>query len=180
MHARDAADAARRRLGGPGACSDHMVYANTYELWQGTRASGQERPWCDEHFVSFTTMNTIARTRDQLRDTLGRCGIYEGRAAPPTGPRRLVLLRAVVTAALWPSVALVAGSEPTRSKDGSKGSQLVLHARDNFGLHVHPASTVAAAAGGAVILMAPCSFYTATIIIEIHQGARENDPAGLG
>jgi hypothetical protein len=41
----------------------------------------------------------------------------QGRAAPPTGPRRLVLLRAVVTAALWPSVALVAGSEPTRSKD---------------------------------------------------------------
>ena len=124
-----------------------MVYANTYEQWMAARAAGQERPWCEEHFVSFTAMSTIARTRDQLRDTLGRCGITEGRAGPPTGSRRLVLLRAVVTVALWPSAALVAGFHPKRSKDAEgniiMGSELELHIRDNFGLHPHPTSTTA-------------------------------------
>jgi hypothetical protein len=116
MDKRDAADAARRRLGGHGACSDHLVYANTFDLWQDSRRLGYERPWCDENFVSFTTMNTIARTRDQLRDTLGRCGIKEDYSQ--TGPARNFLLRAVVTAALWPSAALVVCSQPTHSKDG--------------------------------------------------------------
>ena len=85
-----------------------------------------------QHFVSFTTMNMIARTRDQLRDTLARCGISESLAAARpsmSGQRRVVLLRAVVTAALWPSVALVAGTQPTRSKDGAMGSQLLVRAQ---------------------------------------------------
>eukprot|EP01047_Picozoa_sp_COSAG01_P033435 COSAG01_NODE_2461_length_7653_cov_18.380593_4_plen_230_part_00 len=145
---RDAADAARRRLGGHGACSDHLVYANTFEQWQGSRLQGCERQWCDQNFVSFQTMNKIARTRDQLRDTLARCGITEhGRHSPPPAGAtavRTVLLRAVVTAALWPSAALVVGSQPTRSKDGRHGFQLQMHAADNCGLHAHPSSTVAA------------------------------------
>eukprot|EP01043_Picozoa_sp_COSAG02_P020485 COSAG02_NODE_1013_length_15207_cov_4.700556_3_plen_1238_part_00 len=139
---REAADAARRRLAGIGSCSDHIMYANTFEQWQLSQRQGYERQWCAEHFVSFSTMNTIAKTRDQLRDTLARCGIAQDQSRSQ-GDARTVLLRAVVTAALWPSAALVVGSQPTRSKDGRQGSQLQMHARDNCGLGAHPSSTVA-------------------------------------
>ena len=38
---------------------------------------------------------------------------------------------------------LVAGTEPTRSREGATGYRLKLHSRDNWGIHAHPASTVA-------------------------------------
>ena len=58
MHARDQADAARRRLGGHGACSDHLVYANAYEGWMGARSAG--------HVIIATAAPAAAAARRRL------------------------------------------------------------------------------------------------------------------
>ena len=142
-NARDAADTARRIIGGADACSDQMVLANTYEQWLEARRAGCEQRWAAENFVNCSTMAVIAKTRTQLRITLEGVGIIEPHDDPPVGIRRLVLMRAVVTASLWPNCATVAGSEMTRFKDGSTGSRLVMHSEDNMGLHAHFGSTVA-------------------------------------
>jgi len=149
---REAADAARLRLGGAGACSDHMVLANTFERWSEARDAGQgeERRWCEEHFVSFMAMNQIARTREQLRDVLRRCGLADGHSnfssadrSAGGGARRVALLRAVLAGSLWPNIVLAAGTLKTFSRDGRAGQRLQLHSEDNMGLQVHPASTTA-------------------------------------
>lgn len=137
---RDQVDAIKIQLGGRDSYSDAMVLANTFSQWVN---SGRSRQWCDDHFVSMNTMSTIAKARDQLLDTLQKCGIG-GRAAnfsvDQGESRRLVMLRAAITGAMWPNVALVAGTEPTMSKDGRRGQRLLLHSRDNCGLHAHPVS----------------------------------------
>lgn len=151
LHARDEADRAKKRLGGEkadgGGCSDHIVQINTFDQWSEVRHTDRERPWCEDHFVSWTSMNTISKTRDELRSTLVKCGLAV------RGPRenlshinkehKMALVRAVLAGSMWPGVGLVAGSEKSFSKQGNHGHRLLLHAKNNMRLGIHPSSTVA-------------------------------------
>ena len=79
MHARDEADAAIRALGGDDAYSDHAVLVAAFSGWCEARSEGRERErvWCDVNFVSGRTMQSIDKTREQLRgtwETLGKRG----------------------------------------------------------------------------------------------------------
>mmetsp|Transcript_13881 Transcript_13881/g.18459 ORF Transcript_13881/g.18459 Transcript_13881/m.18459 type:complete len:805 (-) Transcript_13881:709-3123(-) len=165
LHSRAEADAAKLSLAGPAALSDHMVLVRAYEQWVMSRNNGIERQWCQQNFVSYSAMNTIHRTREQLRDTLRQCRIID-RPDPPSSmhnnisrqssadsfshnnnnnmreSRRVALLRAVIAGSLWPNVCLVAESERCVSKDGVNSQRTVLHSWDNMGLHPHPASTI--------------------------------------
>eukprot|EP00037_Helgoeca_nana_P036794 m.13099 g.13099 ORF g.13099 m.13099 type:complete len:371 (+) comp8016_c0_seq1:139-1251(+) len=80
------------------------------------------------------------------------------------GPsRRLVLLRAAISSAYWPSVGVVAGSEPTTSKDGSRGRRLLVHSKDNMGLRAHPGSIVSGLQMGEVGQLRIAMFQTKMI-----------------
>ena len=80
MHARDEADAAIRALGGEDAYSDHAVLVAAFSGWCEARREGREREraWCDVNFVSGRTMQSIDKTREQLRGTLGETGGGDG------------------------------------------------------------------------------------------------------
>jgi hypothetical protein len=57
--------------------------------------------------------------------------------------RRDALIRGVLAGSLWPNVALIAGAVKTMTREGVHGHKLLLHLKDNMGLHCHPGSTVA-------------------------------------
>ena len=102
MHARDEADAAIRALGGEDAYSDHAVLVAAFSGWCEARREGREREraWCDVNFVSGRTMQSIDKTREQLRGTLGETGGNGGEQGGGRGngwnrgnvERRLVIL----------------------------------------------------------------------------------------
>ena len=79
MHARDEADAAIRALGGDDAYSDHAVLVAAFSGWCEARSEGRERErvWCDVNFVSGRTMQSIDKTREQLRGTWETGGFGE-------------------------------------------------------------------------------------------------------
>ena len=126
-----------------GSCSDAIMLANTFDCWVDARRAGRESAWCDANFVSWRTMKVISETREHLRSALESRGLGSSQNfSCELGPaRRLVLLRAAICAAHWPSVGVVAGSELNRSKDGTTSRRLVMHGRDNMGLRAHPGST---------------------------------------
>lgn len=144
LHAREAADAARLKLG-EGTRSDHLTLVNAYEGWEAAKTAGKESTWCQDNFVSWRTMQTIARARQQLHSVLIRCnlggdGNFMWRCRKDVATS---LLRAVIVNSFWPQLALFAGVEKTMSREGKWGTRLVLHGRDNWGLKCHPSSIVA-------------------------------------
>ena len=100
--------------------------------------------------MSFRSMTLVAKARSQLLSTLTRCGLggngdfsWQSRSGS-RGELRLALLRAVIASALWPNMAIVAGSEKMQNREGKKSVRLTLHGHDNWGLHCHPSSSVSA------------------------------------
>jgi len=58
-----------------GTRSDHLTLVNAYEGWEAAKMAGKESSWCQENFISWRTMQTIARARQQLRSVLVRCNL---------------------------------------------------------------------------------------------------------
>lgn len=50
--------------------SDHFVLINCYDQWCATKVDGTCNTFCEETFVSMTSMVNLEKTRNQIREIL--------------------------------------------------------------------------------------------------------------
>ncbi|KOC69519.1 putative ATP-dependent RNA helicase YTHDC2 [Habropoda laboriosa] len=106
-----AATAARKRFA-TNTYSDHMVVLRAFQGWQNARASGKERAFCEQNFISAAVMEMVVGMRTQLLGQLRASGFV--RARGPGDIRDLnsnsenwAVVKAALTAGLYPNLIRV-------------------------------------------------------------------------
>ena len=106
-----AAIAARKRFA-TNTYSDHMAILRAFQGWQNARASGKERIFCEQNFISAPVMEMVVGMRTQLLGQLRASGFI--RARGPGDIRDLnsnsenwAVVKAALTAGLYPNVIRV-------------------------------------------------------------------------
>ncbi|XP_076620145.1 3'-5' RNA helicase YTHDC2 [Colletes latitarsis] len=106
-----AATAARKRFA-TNAYSDHMAVLRAFQGWQNARASGKERIFCEQNFISAAVMEMVVGMRTQLLGQLRASGFV--RARGPGDIRDLnsnsenwAVVKAALTAGLYPNLIRV-------------------------------------------------------------------------
>lgn len=103
-----AATAARKRFA-TNTYSDHMAVLRAFQGWQNARASGKERTFCEQNFISAAVMEMVVGMRTQLLGQLRASGFV--RARGPGDIRDLnsnsenwAVVKAALTAGLYPNL----------------------------------------------------------------------------
>ncbi|XP_012146608.1 3'-5' RNA helicase YTHDC2 [Megachile rotundata] len=106
-----AATAARKRFA-TNTYSDHMAVLRAFQGWQNARASGKERAFCEQNFISAAVMEMVVGMRTQLLGQLRASGFV--RARGPGDIRDLnsnsenwAVVKAALTAGLYPNLIRV-------------------------------------------------------------------------
>ncbi|KZC13983.1 putative ATP-dependent RNA helicase YTHDC2 [Dufourea novaeangliae] len=106
-----AATAARKRFA-TNTYSDHMAVLRAFQGWQNARASGKERTFCEQNFISAAVMEMVVGMRTQLLGQLRASGFV--RARGPGDIRDLnsnsenwAVVKAAITAGLYPNLMRV-------------------------------------------------------------------------
>jgi ATP-dependent RNA helicase DHX57 len=128
LEKRAEADRAKRSFSRPRDKSDHLLSVRAFEQWEAARQGGarEERRFCEQSFLSSTSLRTIADLRTQFREVLADSGFA---AARPRGGKarrwdaagddanananNTRVLRAVICAGLYPNVVRVQRPETT-------------------------------------------------------------------
>lgn len=58
--------AEKRKILIDGVMSDHVLYLEVFRKWQESSAAGKVSKFCQEYYISHSTMNSILETRSQL------------------------------------------------------------------------------------------------------------------
>lgn len=131
-----------------------------YERWATMRFAvprGEIRSWCDENFLSSSTLQDIASTRAQYLSSLKEIGfIMPGYNATYVDPMDMprALLRALVLAALYPQTLRIS-YPPQRYQSTVSGAlavdpesrEIKYFDNDNNRVFIHPSSTLFSAQG---------------------------------
>ena len=108
---KQAADEARRRFAGE-SMSDHIALLNAYNEWRRMPAH-QARDWCWRNYLSSNTLEMMKDMRRQFLQLLEAIGFVDKQSgqglSEPHGRHsdRLVLVRAVMTAGMYPNLVSV-------------------------------------------------------------------------
>ncbi|KAK8738267.1 hypothetical protein OTU49_004134, partial [Cherax quadricarinatus] len=103
-------DEVKRRLN-RGAKSDHLLVVTVYDNWERACQYGNERQYCRDNFLSSAVLHQLKNFRKQFMSLL-----YEHKFVNTCNPRagevnrnseNLALVRAIITAGLYPNVARV-------------------------------------------------------------------------
>ena len=109
---REAADKARRSFAKEDG-SDLLGVANAYAAWTKAKARGAAAEFTRRNFLSTPALDTLAAMRDDLRKQLGDVGLWSRSRGCDANAGHKQLLKAVVLAGMYPSVAQLA--PPPRS-----------------------------------------------------------------
>ena len=158
--ARDAADAAKRKLNAHG--SDHLTAAAAYEGWiraklEGGRAG--ERRYCDECFLSQQALEAVRASRIEYASILADLGFVEGEYArairrdgrgggvADSNAANVRVVKAALTAGFYPHVVRVRHPETkyTQTQGGAverrhDSKDLRYYSRDLGRVFLHPGS----------------------------------------
>ena len=115
---RDQANRAKRSFSKPRDKSDHILAVRAYDAWVQAKCKGgrHERAFCQDNFLSSTTLRTISDLRQQFCDVLVDAGFARNardkrRAQGPdvsnVNSDNWRLVRAVICAGLYPNVVCV-------------------------------------------------------------------------
>ena len=115
---RDQANRAKRSFSKPRDKSDHILAVRAYDAWVQAKSKGgrHERAFCQDNFLSSTTLRTISDLRQQFCDVLVDAGFARNardkrRAQGPdvsnVNSDNWRLVRAVICAGLSPNVVCV-------------------------------------------------------------------------
>eukprot|EP00960_Hanusia_phi_P030879 748909-Hanusia_phi.AAC.5 len=143
--------------------SDHLLFIRVFDEWTKARRRGfkEERLFCQTNFLSSSSLNTISDLREQFRELLADAGFIRSRANSKV--RNMVayeqdvscnsnadnvrLLRAVITAGLYPHVVRVQLPE-TKFVEQAAGAiaraatakELKLYTEKDGRVFLHPSS----------------------------------------
>ncbi|KAF8492710.1 P-loop containing nucleoside triphosphate hydrolase protein [Gautieria morchelliformis] len=105
-------EATRARMKFMTANSDLLTDAHAYDECMKALAHGRSqalRDFCDENFISYTSVRDIASLREDLSSALLSAGLISGRGAGSStaSPPHPALLKSIVAAGLYPRIARV-------------------------------------------------------------------------
>ncbi|CAG9772669.1 unnamed protein product [Ceutorhynchus assimilis] len=99
--------AAKRRELINGVPSDHSVYLLVFQQWQENCATNTSKQFCQEYFISETTMYGIVETRRQLIGQLRALGFIKAHSINEfnVNSHSWGLVKAIMSAAYFPNIA---------------------------------------------------------------------------
>lgn len=137
---REAADKARRSFAKVDG-SDLLGVANAFAGWVRAKERGAAAEFTRRNFLSTPALDTLAAMRDDLKKQLGDVGLWSSKRTSDVNASHKPLLKAVVLAGMYPSVAQLApaarsGASPV-VKCGAGGAGATAGTAQ-----IHPASAV--------------------------------------
>ncbi|KAL1528206.1 hypothetical protein AB1Y20_009565 [Prymnesium parvum] len=108
--------------------SDHIAVLRAFLAWEAMPRERERREFCQEHFLAWRTLESIAEVKKELNQLLSEIGFIKrggnsGASAPPFDAE---MLKAILVGAMWPKVAkielpLLQNSGKGRGKGGKGG-----------------------------------------------------------
>ena len=124
-----------------GCYSDHMVLLKAFQGWQRAKNDGFEKKYCDDYFISSSTMEMILGLRTQLLGQLRASGFVKAKGPGDirdlnTHSENWAVVKAALTAGYFPNIIRVERGNAFKQKLMSRKESLVMF---------HPSSSLSMA-----------------------------------